>query len=91
MALTPNPSSRYLRASLTGLIGGVLLAVAVTTGEFLLSALRVWAQVANCTATANVCFGYAQVGGVGIPIAFIVGFVAAFVWFLRRRRHRVGA
>lgn len=47
MALTPNPSSRYLRASLTGLIGGVLLAVAVTTGEFLVSAKRVWAQMAS--------------------------------------------
>lgn len=79
---------RYLKPALAGLAGGLLLAAAVLTVEFIHAQRVVASQMANCvdqTAGVYVCAGSAQVGGVEVPIAFSLGF-AAIVWFRRRQQ-----
>lgn len=78
---------RYLKAALVGLVGGFLLAAAVIAVEIVHAERTVSSQMASCV--DNVCDGYAQVGGVELPVAFTIGFAAAFAWFLRRQRHLV--
>lgn len=80
---------RYLRTALVGLAGGLLVAAAVSTVEFIHSQRVVASQIANCidvtVGGAYVCAGAGQFGGVEVPIAFAVGFVAAaIIWFRRR-------
>jgi hypothetical protein len=78
---------RYLKAALIGLLGGVLVATAVLAVEVVHAQTSVAIQMANCL--DNVCDGWAQVGGVEVPVAFALGFAAAFAWFLRRRRRAI--
>ena len=83
---------RYLKPALAGLAGGLLLAAAVLTVEFIHAQRVVASQMANCvdqTAGLFVCAGSAQVGGVEVPIAFSLGFGAAIIWFRRREQRRV--
>lgn len=80
---------RYLQAALVGLFGGFLLTAGVIAVEVLLAAQKVSSEVANCTGDGGSggCASYAAVGG-GIETlaAFVIGFIAASAWFLRRRR-----
>ena len=83
---------RYLKPALVGLAGGLLLAGAVLTVEFIHARRDVASQIANCvdmTAGGFVCTGSALVGGVEAPIAFALGFAAAILWFRRRQQRRV--
>jgi hypothetical protein len=83
---------RYLKPALVGLAGGLLLAAAVSTVEFIHAQRIVASQTANCfdvTAGADVCSGSAQFGGVEVPIAFALGFAATIIWFRRRQQRRV--
>jgi hypothetical protein len=83
---------RYLKPALVGLVGGLLLAGAVLTVEFIHAERVVASQIANCvdmTAGGGVCSGSAQVGGLEAPIAFALGFAAATIWFRRRPQRRV--
>jgi hypothetical protein len=83
---------RYLKPALVGLVGGLLLAAAVLTVEFIHARRVVASQLANCvdvTAGGGVCSGSAQIGGVEVPTAFALGFAAAIIWFRRRQQRRV--
>jgi hypothetical protein len=84
---------RYLKPALVGLVGGLLLTVAVLTVEFIHSQIVVASQITNCIDVAAgggfVCSGGAQFGGVEVPIAFALGFAAAIFWFRRRQDRRV--
>jgi hypothetical protein len=75
---------RYLKATLVGLFAGLVFAIAITTVEFLLAARRLQAAT---TCADYICSDAVLVtSGWEVLIAFVVGFVAAFTWFLRRRR-----
>ena len=81
----------YLKPALVGVVGGLLLAAAVSTVEFIHAQRVVATQMTNCvdvTAGAGVCSGSAQVGGVEVPIAFALGFAATAIWFRRRQQRR---
>lgn len=83
---------RYLKPALVGLVGGLLLAAAVLTVEFIHAGRVVASQMTNCfdvNAGAGVCGGAEQFGGVEVPIAFALGFAATFIWFRRRQPRRV--
>jgi hypothetical protein len=83
---------RYLKPALVGLVGGVLLAAAVLTVEFIHAQRVVASQIANCfdvNAGGGVCSGAAQAGGVEVPIAFALGFAATITWFRRRQQRHV--
>jgi len=83
---------RYLKPSLVGLVGGLLLAASVLTVEFIRAQGVVASQLANCgdtTAGGFVCSGSAQVGSVEALIAFALGFAAAMTWLRRRQQRRV--
>ena len=83
---------RYLKPALVGLVGGLLLAAAVITVEFIHAQRVVASQITNCfdgTAGGGVCSGSAQVGGVEVPIAFALGFAATIIWFRRRQQRRL--
>jgi hypothetical protein len=82
----------YLKPALVGLVGGLLLAAAVSTVEFIHAQRVVASQTANCfdvTAGGGVCSGAAQFGGVEVPIAFALGFAATIIWFRRRQKRLV--
>lgn len=78
------PGVRYVKAVMAGLGVGLLFAIAVTTIEFLFAWRSVSFEMTKCA--DSICFGYARVGGLEMPIAFAVGFGAAFAWTMRRRR-----
>lgn len=79
---------RYVKPALAGLVGGLLLTAAVLTVEFIHSQRVVASQIANCIDVGAgggfVCSGVAQFGGAEVPIAFVLGFAAAILWFRRR-------
>jgi hypothetical protein len=82
---------RYLKPALVGLVGGLLLAAAVLTVEFIHAQGVVTSQIRNCfdmtmAAGAGVCSGAVQVGGVEVAIAFALGFAATIIWFRRRQQ-----
>lgn len=83
---------RYLKAALVGLLGGVLVTTAMLTVEVVRAQRSVSLQVANCyTSVASdrattVCDAATEVGGLEVPVAFVLGFAAAFTWSLRRQR-----
>ena len=84
---------RFLKPALVGLAGGLLLAAAVMTVEFIHAQRIVATQIASCvdtTAGGGICSGAAQVGGMEVPIAFALGFAAAMIWFRQRQERRVG-
>ena len=74
---------RYLKASLAGLAGALLLAAAVAGIDGALAARRL-AESVPCGDGDNVCGGAVQFGGWELLVAFVLGFAVAFVWFLRR-------
>jgi hypothetical protein len=82
----------YLKGALIGLVGGVLLTVAVLAIEVAHAGRSVSAQMPECHTNALsdrtdfVCDSAMQVGGLELPVAFVVGFAAAIVWSTRRRR-----
>jgi len=82
---------RYLKLALVGLVGGLLLAVAVLTVEVIHAERVAASQTASCVASTvggSVCSSAVQAGGVvEVLIAFALGFAAAVIWF-RRRQHR---
>jgi hypothetical protein len=85
---------RHLKLALVGLVGGLLLAAAVLTVEFIHAERVAASQIANCVnVTAGggfVCSSAVQVGGViEVLIAFALGFAAAIMWFRRRQERRV--
>jgi hypothetical protein len=83
---------RHLTPALVGLSGGLLLAAAVLTVEFIHAQRVVALQMTNCfdaTAGGGACSGSAQVGGVEVLIAFALGFAATVIWFRRRQHRRV--
>lgn len=84
---------RRLKAALVGLVGGLLLAAAVLTVEFIHAQRVAASQIANCldvTVGGGVCSSAVQVGGVvEVLIAFALGFAAAIIWFRRRQQRRV--
>jgi hypothetical protein len=80
---------RYLKLALVGLVGGLLLAAAVLTVEFIRAEGVAASQIANCVDVTEgrgfVCSSAVQVGGViELLTAFTLGFVAAIIWFRRR-------
>lgn len=75
---------RYVKAALTGLIGGALLAVGVTVVDGLIAMIRLHFAM-KCVEFQ--CFDAVQFGSVGAVLtAFVIGFLAMFGWFLRGRR-----
>jgi hypothetical protein len=83
---------RSLKAALVGLLGGVLLTTAVLTVEVVHAQRSVSSQMANCYTSVGsdrsttVCDAATEVGGLEVPVVFVLGFAAAFMWFLRRQR-----
>jgi len=85
---------RYLNLALVEFGGGLLLAAAVLTVEFIHAERVAALQIANCVEVTSgvgfVCSSAVQVGGViELVIAFALGFAAAIIWFRRRQRRRV--
>lgn len=83
---------RYLKLALVGLAGGLLSGTAVLMVEVIHAQRVVASQIADCVDVAAggvACAGSAQVGGVEVPIAFVLGFAAAVVWFGRRHQRPV--
>jgi len=82
---------RYLNLALVGFGGGLVLAAAVLTVEFIHAERVAASQIANCVDMTSdggvVCSSAVQAGGViGLAIAFALGFAAAIIWFRRRQR-----
>ncbi len=76
---------RYLRAAALGLAGGAVFAAAAIGVDLVRAWRSVSVQMASCA--DYVCDGYAQVGDVRwLVVAFVLGFVAVFTWFVQRRR-----
>jgi hypothetical protein len=87
---------RYLKAALVGLVGGVLIMTAVFAVDAAWAKRSISVQMAACEAEAvrnggggGVCTGAAQFGGNKMPVAFVLGFVAAFTWSMRARRRSI--
>ena len=84
-----------VRATLLGLFGAVLLSAAVLAVEMVYANRVIAQQMADCEARAaaggggGMCFGSAQFGGYILPVAFVLGFAVAFIWFMRRQRRPV--
>ena len=79
----------YLKAALVGLLGGVLMTAAVVAVEVFYVEGVIAAQMADCESHAaaggGICFGYLQFREWMVPVAFVIGFTGAFLWFLRRQ------
>jgi hypothetical protein len=75
-----------VKSVLIGLLGGVLLTAAVLTLEMIHAERSVSAKMADCHTnvlsdrTDLVCDSAMQVGGWELPVTFVVGFAAAFVF-----------
>lgn len=81
---------RYLKPTLVGLVGGLLLTITAAAVEFLIASQRLAASVQCVGAIASVCDGAVQFGDVrDLGIMFVVAFAGAFIWFGRRQRRRV--
>jgi hypothetical protein len=79
---------RHVGSALVGLAVAVLLTAAVFSAEMVVANRAVAAQMADCENTLNagggICSGWAPFGGMELPIVFAFGFVAGYVWRLRR-------
>jgi hypothetical protein len=68
-----------MKAALVGLLGGFVVVMAVTAIDFV--------RVESWTTCEFQCYWGVDVGNVlYIGSTFLIGFAAAFAWFLRRRR-----
>lgn len=76
---------RRLKAPLLAVSGGALLALAVMTSDATIAG-RLFKDSYPCPNAACVRAFYQLFEGTDVLIAFVIGFAAAFAWFVRRQR-----